>query len=99
MADTVTIYGASDDLIEVDGHVTGCDEYPSEDDHFVLIGEAGKVRVRVWYTERGLWAIAAAPVDEDTPMLSLALSAGEKNYTAQAVVEGVDLVIRERREV
>lgn len=95
MSETVVLYGASDDLIEVEGDVTGCDEYPGDDEHFVLIGEAGKVRVRVWYTRGGIWAIAAAPVEEDEPMLPLYV--GGSGYSARATVEGVSLVVREAK--
>jgi hypothetical protein len=91
----VTIYGASDDLVEVEGDAAGCDEYPSEDAHFVLTGDAGQVRVRCWYTDRGIWAIAAAPVSEGAPMLSVAISGYESGYSAQAVVTGVISVIHE----
>lgn len=95
---TIVLYGASDDLIEVEGDRPGCDEYNAEDQHFVLAGANGTVRVRVWYTRRGLWAIAAAPVDEDTPMLPVAIEAGEKGYTAKATVHGVELVVAEAQE-
>lgn len=43
MPGTVTLYGASDDLIEVEGDVSGCDEYNADDEHFVLIGLEAKV--------------------------------------------------------
>jgi hypothetical protein len=89
----VTIYGASDDLIEVEGDAPGCDEYNGDDEHFVLVGEEGKVRVRCWYTKRGVWAIAAAPVEEDARTLSVTIHG--TGYTAHATVENVDLVIRE----
>lgn len=90
---TVVLYGASDDLIEVEGDAPGCDEYPAEDAHFVLVGAVAKVRVRVWYTRRGVWAVAAAPVEEDTPMLPVALTGS--GYSARATVEGVTMVVRE----
>lgn len=92
MAD-VTLSGASDDLIEVEGDVPGCDEYNADDAHFVLASPEGSVRVRVWFTKHGIWAIAAAPVDELEPMLPVHLT-GE-GYSAKARVEGVKLVVRE----
>jgi hypothetical protein len=97
MADQrVVLYGASDDLVEVDGNLKGCDEYPTDDAHFVLTGgAAGAVRIRVWFTKRGLWAVAAAPVDEGVPMLSLHIYGAENGYSAMAVVEGVEMVVHE----
>lgn len=92
----VTPYGASDDLIEVEGNVSGCDEYNADDAHFVLVGEVGKVRLRVWYTRRGVWAIAAAPVEEDARTLPVMIDA--EGYSAHAHVEGVQMVVREAEE-
>lgn len=93
----VTLYGASDDLIEVEGDCSGCDEYNSEDSHFVLIGHSGaSVRVRVWYTRRGLWAIAVAPTEEDSAMLPVEITG--RGYTAIAVVPNVKHVIHEAKE-
>jgi hypothetical protein len=89
----ITIYGASDDLIEIEGNAQGCDEYPGEDGVFVLIGDEAKVRVRVTYTARGLWAIAAQPVEEDVPMLPIFLTGS--GYSARAEVHGVRLVVHE----
>lgn len=90
----VTLYGASDDLIEVEGDVAGCDEYSAEDAHFLLVGTEGRrVRVRVWYTRRGLWAIAAAPIEEDKPMLPLEITGS--GYTARALVRDVEMVVHE----
>lgn len=88
----VTFYGASDDLIEVEGDVPGCDEYNGEDAHFIVVGFEGKVRVRVWYTEHGVWAIAVAPVHERTPMLPVQITGS--GYSARAV-DTVHIVVRE----
>lgn len=53
---TVTIYGASDDLIEVEGDVPGCDEYNSIDAPLYVelsTGDAFKVE----YTDEGVWRV------------------------------------------
>lgn len=91
---TVTVYGSSDDLIEVEGSCAGCDEYNGEDERFVLTGENGDaVRLRVAYVVPGVWAIAVSPVDEDEAMLPVAVT-GER-YTAKAVIENVRRVVHE----
>lgn len=95
--DAVYFSGSSDDLIEVEGKVPGCDEYNSEDEHFLAIGPAGKVRLRVWFTRRGLWAIAIAPVAEDVPMLAVSFEAVQTGYSARALVEGVEMVVHEAK--
>lgn len=97
MSSTVTLYGASDDLIEIEGDVSGCDEYNAEDEHFVLVGTEAKVRVRVWFTRRGVWAIAVAPCDEDVPMLPVQITGS--GYSARAVVDDVHLVIHEAKRL
>jgi hypothetical protein len=67
---TVTIYGASDDLVEVDGDVPGCDEYGTDIATFKVTGQDDRVtRVGITYTANGCWSIAAAPWDEDVPMV------------------------------
>jgi hypothetical protein len=91
---TIELYGASDDLIEVEGDIAGCDEYNADDAHFVLTGVDGSALwIRVWYTRRGVWAIALAPLDEDVPMLPASVT-GDR-YTAKAIVSGVCTVVRE----
>lgn len=91
----VTIYGSSDDLIEIDGDVRGCDEYNGERASFVLVGGEAQLHVRVEYTKGGVWEIAVAPVDEGVPMLPVEICAAERGYSAQAIVKGVSSVIRE----
>lgn len=93
LANPVTISGASDDLIEIEGSAPGCDEYNVEDAHFVLTGPAGGVRVRVWYDKDGVWAIAVRQIAEDVPMIPVALTGA--GYSVVAVVADVDLVIQE----
>lgn len=90
---TVTIYGSSDDLIEIEGDAKGCDEYNAEEGTFVLIGSEGKARVHVSYLDGGVWGIRVSPVEEDAPMPVAAISA--EGYTARAVFQDVDMVIHE----
>jgi hypothetical protein len=91
----VTIYGASDDLVEVEGVVSGCDEYNTEDASFVLVGDSGQARVRCWYGRKGVWGIAVSPVDDGIPMLAVAIEGASSGYSAQATISGVLSVVRE----
>ena len=53
----VKIYGASDDLIEVEGTTPGCDEYaPGKDDTGWVEFDSGDV-FKVSYGTRGVWTI------------------------------------------
>lgn len=60
----VVFYGASDDLIEVDGNIPGCDEYPGEHGTFELAG----LRIEVAYMAGGVWGIRVSQIDEDVPV-------------------------------
>ena len=53
---TVRIYGASDDLVEVEGDVPGCNEYGSFDGPLYVEFSTG-LAFRVEYTEAGVWAV------------------------------------------
>jgi hypothetical protein len=93
----VVIYGASDDLIEVEGQVRGCGEYAADDAQFVLTGAhddgLAQTRLRVGYLPEGVWAISVAPVSEDVPMLPVFIN--RKRYSAKATVAGVASIVRE----
>lgn len=83
----VLFYGASDDLIEVEGEIPGCDEYNAEDASFVVVCENGSVCiVRVNYTSEGTWQVGVRPIGENVPMPEAFVS-GE-GYTARISVIG-----------
>jgi hypothetical protein len=78
----ITIYGASDDLIEIEGDIR--EEFcPSEEDNLLALSSG--VLLRIWYSEYGVWriqhiagegvSITEAPEDDDD------------NYSDVAVVE------------
>jgi hypothetical protein len=89
----VVIYGASDDLIEVEGDVPGCDEYNDEAATFVLTGDGGQVRVGMRYGRSGCWEATIAPLDEGVagPTATVSIS----GYTARVEVYDVTSVVRE----
>jgi hypothetical protein len=60
----IAFYGESDDLIEVEGFVPGCDEYNAEIAIFAVAG----LRVTVSYRARGTWGIKVAQIDESVPV-------------------------------
>ena len=102
MSKVVTVYGASDDLIEIDGEAPGCDEYPGESAVFVLHGDGARTWVEVSYESPGVWAIKVAPVDEDVPMIPAQVQQGPREtgtpgsdpaaYSAVAIFAGVERV-------
>lgn len=70
----ITIYGASDDLIEVEGCL-GADEFNSYEHGPVmwrgdLIAPGGVEAMRVHAVFDGCWSVAVGQVDEDVPLPS-----------------------------
>jgi hypothetical protein len=65
----ITIYGASDDLVEVDG-CEGADEFNTE--HFVanLVGPGAidQMTVTCWFAPNGCWYVGVGQVDEDVQL-------------------------------
>lgn len=71
----LTIYGASDDLIEVEGDLEGCDEYNGEEAVFAIAG----LKVTVEYADAGVWAIKVAQLDEGDPVTAKNITLGVSN--------------------
>ena len=63
----LTFYGASDDLIEIDGAFS--EEYGREDGHFLVIDGERHMRVHVFYTSQGTWAVACWQLSEAMPAI------------------------------
>lgn len=65
---TITIYGASDDLVEVAG-CDGADEFSSDDWSAGLFAPDGSgMRVYCRYESHGCWSAGVAQVDEEHPL-------------------------------
>lgn len=79
----VTFYGSSDDLIEVDGSIPGCDEYTGESADFDIAG----LIVRVFYNDGGCWSIAVGQIDEDVPVLARVESLVADGYTMKLTLD------------
>jgi hypothetical protein len=63
---TITIYGASDDLVEVQG-CDGADEFNSDawQGDLIAPGGTGQMRVHCWYNDDGCWQVGVGQVIED----------------------------------
>lgn len=94
----ITIYGASDDLVEVDG-CKGADEFSPDDKdtwHADLIGPDGaQMRVFARYERHGCWSVGASQVDEEVPFPSWPVkvrgAAGrEPRYSAVMEIDAPD---------
>ena len=65
----ITIYGASDDLVEVAGcegaGEFNCDRWQGD---LAPPGEVEQMRVHCWYDEDGCWQVGVGQVIEDNPL-------------------------------
>ena len=72
----IKFYGVSDDLIEVEGEVPGCDEYNGETATFMVAG----LRVKVAFERNGCWSVTACQIDEEVAVeaenVTLSVSSG-----------------------
>ena len=97
----ITIYGASDDLVEVDG-CTGADEFDvwSDKDRVKWRGDfidsADDERLRVYAIYDGCWHFSVGQTDADIPIAPWAvairqgLTPAESNYSAVLTIDAPD---------
>jgi hypothetical protein len=85
---TTTIYGASDDLIEVEGLVTEEFSYHEREDEPSFIAFSDGTVVRIEYTDAGVWRIAPVRRGRGTLHIEQAPEDDEKNYTDRATLIG-----------
>ncbi len=88
----ITIYGASDDCVEVEG-CDGADEfYTGEDDRWQgdLIGPdaSDQMRVSCWYDKDGAWQVGVGQVTEDVTMATwpVTIAQHQNGYSAMLMV-------------
>lgn len=81
--DTVTIYGASDDLIEVEGVIR--EEFGHYDDDPALVTCSDGTALRVVYDHDGIWRVT--PVARGTGELVVTqCAATDSDYTDRATI-------------
>lgn len=91
---TVTIYGASDDLVEVEG-VPGADEFGAYSSrahvgYFELISESTMGRLRVHCIYDGCWHFSFGQVEEGDPWPQWPISTTFDGYSAKHSIEVPD---------
>lgn len=83
---SVTVYGASDDLIEVEGDIS--EEYNAwQADGKVLAFSDGTV-LRISYTREGIWRIVPLARGEGLLEITQAVSADDERYSDRATIDG-----------
>jgi hypothetical protein len=85
MAITITIYGASDDLIEVGGDIR--EEFNPDGDSALMACSEGTI-LRVTFDHNGVWRIT--PVVHGSAALTIAQApeSDDRNYTDRATLTG-----------
>lgn len=83
---TTTLYGSSDDLIEIEGDVREEFSHPEDDPCWVAFSD-GTV-VSVTYTGDGVWRIAPVHTGRCTLDVVQAVSADDDNYSDRATLSG-----------
>lgn len=82
----ITVYGYSDDLIEVEGDIR--EEFGAGiDDDGELLAFSTGVLLRITYTKDGVWRINALS-GVDKVKIVQAPAGDEKNYSDRATIEG-----------
>lgn len=84
---SVTIYGYSDDLIEVEGDIEDEFSYKDDDKGDVLSFSNGTV-LRIEYSSDGLWKIVALAGAEHVTVEYSAIDAESSEYSDRVMVDG-----------
>jgi len=81
---TVTVYGASDDLIEVDGDIY--EEFSHNSDEPALLAFSDGTVLRVTFDEDGIWRIT--PVISGTATFSHEFGQDDREHSDKATLDG-----------
>jgi hypothetical protein len=93
---TIKIYGASDDLIEVEGGADGCDEFNGEEGVIVLQPTGDRFRVKYGVDNRAVWDVTHEHVSGQLQVSIEEAPEGDDPdpYTDTAVVTGDIQLVR-----
>ena len=84
----ITIYGASDDLIEVEGDISEEFSYLDHDDEGDLIAVSDGTVVRITYGASGVWRIVPVHHGSGTLTITQAPEGDDDNYSDRATIDG-----------
>lgn len=101
-AQTVTISGASDDIVSIEPAVGGLDEIDCFDTpvSLVVTGDDGGCRVIMRYGKHGsVWGAEIVPLDDDYPMPPIRVELGGRGYSAAVIIDGVRHITHENAQV
>ncbi|WP_047891769.1 hypothetical protein [Micromonospora sp. RV43] len=88
----ITVYGASDDLIEIDGDISEEFGYHNEDKGDLLAFSDGTV-LRIVFTDAAIWRITTVARGSAELTIEQAPEDDESNYTDRATLIGAVWVV------
>lgn len=84
---SITVYGASDDLIEVEGDID--EEFSYKNDEYGdVLGFSDGSLIRILYDRDGVWRITPLVKGTNVIEVTQALSGDEDNYSDRATLDG-----------
>lgn len=86
---TITIWGNSDDLVEIEGTVPGCDEYGHYGEGPAYVELSTGTVFSIEYTS-GAWSVnlREVPIEGESVQAMIIAAATEDDYTDRAVITG-----------
>lgn len=89
---TITVYGSSDDLIEVEGDIreefAALDGYTEEDDEGGLLAFSDGTVLRVGFSPAGIWRITPVVLPKPEALtVALAVEGDDDNYSDRATLD------------
>lgn len=84
---SITIYGAGDDLIEIDGAISEEFQYVNSDGGDLLSFSDGTI-LRIHYSKQGVWRIYPVKFGRAKLFLTQALEHDDDNYSDSAMLLG-----------
>lgn len=87
----ITVYGASDDLIEIDGDLN--EEFPHRNAEDAILGFSDGTLLRIGYTPNGVWRISPIVRGSADLTIEQAPEDDESNYSDRATLSGAVWVV------
>lgn len=82
----IVIYGASDDLIEIEGDIR--EEFGAYGEESSLLGFSDGSLLEVTYTEQGFWRISPIVLNTDTFYAKAEATDPDEDYSDRVTLEG-----------
>lgn len=91
----LTVYGYSDDLVEIDGDIRDEFTYPYDDKEGCVLAFSNGLILRIKYNDNGIWRITPVfPIKNESFSISQAPENDDSNYSDIATInDDIDWVV------